>query len=87
MQNWHEPKSFLIMKTHKYIIDNDNSLFNFGAIHAGHLENAPFKLKTSYGFCARGIPSQFVKIGSPIIAESRCGLFNLSPARSRFPDS
>ena len=71
----------------KYPINNQKACFNFRAIHTGHIDNALGKLKTSAGFGADGIASQFVKIAFPIIAESLCDIFNLSLATGRFPNS
>ena len=71
----------------KYPINNQKACFNFRVIHTGHIENALGKLKTSAGFGAYGIASQFVEIAFPIIAESLCDILNLSLATGRFPNS
>ena len=71
----------------KYPITNEKACFNFRTIHAGHMEKALGKCKTSTGFGADGIASQFVKIAFPVIVESLCDIFSLSLETGRFSDS
>lgn len=65
----------------------DNACFEFKQICVGELEKALGNFKTSAGFGADGLASQFVKIGLTEIAESLCNIFNLSITTGRFPDS
>ena len=62
------PNTDNLLLQDQYPINSKKACSNFRTIRAGHIEKALGKLKTSAGFGADGIASQFVKIGFAVIA-------------------
>ena len=71
----------------EYIVTENTTQFEFGAIDAVSAERALGKMKKSFGFWSDGIASHLIKIAFPVISQSLCSIFNLSINTGKFPDS